>query len=557
MTDPVVGSPFALLHSPTRVIGVRAGPKEGTLLVTVLSQGVTLFSIATQSAIRTWHTRTNASQLTHAACFEPRAAQLLAVRCHTDVIGWDEAAEELSIDRSHTLPAPVRSLYHHAALLDGTLLTLSNGSVIVLNAALDDRLATVPPFAPQSTALWADLGVSRSGLILTQLLLGVDGELTVTRSRLSPKSERGVVGARSPLVAVTTDGAPNLLLRLGLAAPGRLLCGGCLQWLPPPRGRQAAGADSGPQATLTLMWDGGEMQLWQLPNNKVVAATTRNTPDPDDTKDAENAEEAVEAAPRPSICRHLCGLAPMRSAGNKADGHGGLLERRSQELAALTFHPHPYGLHTLRPQQTLFVGRIHPSDGLGLIESSGSLKDGMGSVALHVWDATYGMLRCQASLPIGRLLASGTRPMQDATIVDVCVLPVAGGSSSVSVVVAFASAVIVCRVHPPPAYCLAQALCATRRTASVLVPEEASSLITPPLCHAQPIEQLLELAPLKRVGDPLPLPPSELASSWGGHASASSELEREVAQPPTSCEPWCLSGACCDDPCGVPFKVSR
>ena len=68
---------------------------------------------------------------------------------------------------------------------------------------------------------------------------------------------------------------------------------------------------------------------------------------------------------------------------------------------------------------------------LGLIESSGSLKDGMGSVALHVWDAMYGMLRCQASLPIGRLLASGTRPMQDATIVDVCVLPVAGGSSSV------------------------------------------------------------------------------------------------------------------------------
>ena len=143
--DLVVGSPLCLLQSPTRVVGIRPGPSAGTLLVTVQSQGVTLFDFATQSATKSWHARS--AQLTHAACFEPLAAQLLAVRDHTVLVGWDESAKELSIERSHTLPSPVLGLFHHVALLDGTLAVLTDGTAVVMNAELHERLALLPPSA--------------------------------------------------------------------------------------------------------------------------------------------------------------------------------------------------------------------------------------------------------------------------------------------------------------------------------------------------------------------------------------------------------------------------
>ena len=104
MSEPgalIVGSPLCLLHSPTRIVGIRPGPVGGTLLVTVQSQGVTLFDVATQSATRTWHTRS--AQLTHAACFEPLAAT--AIR-QILVRSLQAVWTDLMLDRGY----PVRSL---------------------------------------------------------------------------------------------------------------------------------------------------------------------------------------------------------------------------------------------------------------------------------------------------------------------------------------------------------------------------------------------------------------------------------------------------------------
>ena len=306
------------------MVGIRPGPTDGTLLVTIQSQGVTLFDIATQSTLSSWHSRTHASPLTHAACFEPLSAQLLAVRGHTELFGWAEASTEMSFRRSHTLPAPVLSLFHHPALLDGTLAMLTDGTAVVVNSTLDKRLTLVSPPSPKSAALWADLSVAgfdrssalepQRGLVLTQLVSAA-GELQVVRTLLTP-SGSSPTAADAPLLGLTANRAPLSVLRLG-SAPARPLSGASLTM-------PAAADSSGKQlATLALMWDGGELQLWDVPLFRAASAES--------------------SAAAPTIRRQLRGVAKEEKPGKEV----GKREKRGTTEPARP----PCGLHVLRPRQ--------------------------------------------------------------------------------------------------------------------------------------------------------------------------------------------------------------
>ncbi|KAL1499543.1 hypothetical protein AB1Y20_011745 [Prymnesium parvum] len=432
----VVGSPLCLTHSPTPVVGVRPGPADGTFLVTVQSQGVTLFDVATQRALRAWHDRS--IHLTHAACFEPTASQLVAVRDHATLIAWAESSDRLAADRSHSLPAAALALFHHSSLRDATLAVLTDGAALLLDAALSPLATLAAP--PPAAALWADLRAAPTARQLELTLLLAADELLLHRVTLAAD---GATPHAAPAF-----GARSTLLRLG-APPPHPLCGGCLT-----RGAAAAAA-----ATLALAWGGGELQLWSVP------------------------DAPAAPHPHPPHAARIARQLPRRGGGG--GGGGG-------------------ALHALRGGQLLHL-------------SAEAEAEGAPCLRLRVWDATYGMLRCEAALPLHPPLGGG------APLVGACV-----GGGGACVAAAFPRAVVVCRLQRMPPPTLAHALCAAQKTAAALAPDAAAALVTPARGHAAHIGALLALPRAPRAGVPLPMDRSVFASSWRGEETAGEAREAAV-----------------------------
>ena len=122
-----------MLLRASDVVGCTAGAAAHELVATLQSQGVALYDVRTQTCLRTWPTRAGV-QLTHAACLHPSTGRLVGVRDHSVLFGWERNGE-IDFECMQTVGAPVLSLLHDPALLDGIVVVLIDGSAVIFDAA--------------------------------------------------------------------------------------------------------------------------------------------------------------------------------------------------------------------------------------------------------------------------------------------------------------------------------------------------------------------------------------------------------------------------------------
>ena len=72
----MLASPAVLLQSPGAVVGISSGGAQHEVLVTLRSQGFSLFDARTQTELQSWRTRAG-TQLTHAACLHSASGHII------------------------------------------------------------------------------------------------------------------------------------------------------------------------------------------------------------------------------------------------------------------------------------------------------------------------------------------------------------------------------------------------------------------------------------------------------------------------------------------------
>ena len=637
-------SPTVLLASPTPIVGVSAGARAHELLVTVHSQGVSLYDTRTQACTHTWLTRAGV-QLTHAACVHPSTGRLICVRDHVTLFGWAPDGE-IDFDKNvQTVAAPVLSVVHDSKLLDGVVAVQIDGSADIFDGALSRCIAHVP--APSSSgaqsarAVWAallPLPAAHGSPLALALLMQDESHVTLHVQPLALQGS-GMDARAAPLRSVSFPAPPPPLRVARPAAAvadnpvivkGSRAARAAAAPPPPPPPPELAGccllhAESGEgvglgahDATLCLLWTPAILEVYRVETTAAAGAL--------------GGDGGAAAPPRPRVRRHIRGTA-LGSAADPAtsfsaptprrpNGSGRLAVAPGSRVGSIGAPPLPCALQPLRSPAVLLVTC---DDGAGTHEpaaaaapaapatpataacaaaadapASGASAGGGGAPAISLdmqtWDTAYGLLHHRRAFDLAPTLQSaealgggvdarlprkrsGTRganglgwPAEPPPPpVGACVCGDGEG-----VALAYRHLVLTCRLERQRPFCLADALGAKQRTASVLaeglgggggggaaadraaapplpgmraaaVPSAAATALLssaaatggggagngtapliPPPCRAQLLDGLLSLRPSRAVAyGPQPLPASAF-EGWR-EQEATEARQEEVA----------------------------
>jgi len=525
---PLLGTPLRVLSSPTRVVGVSTGLNDDEVVVTQQAQGVAVYNVTTRARVAAWALPAGV-RLTHAAQAHAPSRRYVVVRDHTCLLGWDEADEAIDAEAGVVFDQPIVAVLQAAALRDCVAVVPIDGSALMLRAAIGSAsrpasaaaVATVAAADGDDLAMWASLAplpsaVARTPLPLCLLVLSrsTAGALTLCIRALEP--HLGGAGA-APLASVGV--LPARVLELGCpppAAPPFAIVGSALADVGASGGRSKRGGTKGQNggaahsaqpyvsgccvvpvvgaggrdATLTLLWSTGQLQLWTVPpplERGSPASASKPTPAvPRCSRSLQGiapppplaSASASEAPPPPSALLAL-GSAPLLlllAPGTEARSGAGA---RTPPALSLTPRLEPRAWPELASADKASAEPQPMS-----LASSPALgpASGSGRVVLQLWDARFGMLHAHRRDGAEELPPGSRGGVRGAALV--------GGGRSVAV--AFDDAVIYFGVPPPHApFGLVHALNAAVRTAEALIPDEAAALTRAPLCAAPHVSSVL------------------------------------------------------------------